>query len=165
MSFYGFEKAYPDGKVFINVPSRNPLIWLVDFIVNFAFSWGIHKQGLYEKPIMDNLSHSDSRLPAKVNVWGFNVGDDYVCYTKEFLIENDNLINAKVGGRDVVISYAPIMDSVGVYYNDSGEAVTKIDFFGDSDQGKLSRMETLKAGIYWHVWVNFFQDTDVNRTV
>jgi hypothetical protein len=163
MSFYGFEKAYPDGKVFINVPSKNPLIWLVDFFVNFAFSWGIHKQGLYEKPIMDNLSHSDSRLPAKVNVWGFNVGDDYVCYTKEFVIENDNLINTKVGGRDVVISYAPIMDSVGVYYNDTGKAVTQIDFFGESDQGKLTRMEALKAGIFWHVWVNYFQDTAVNR--
>jgi hypothetical protein len=56
------------------------------------------------------------------------------------------------------------MDSVGVYYNDTGNAVTQIDFFGESDQGKLTRVETLKAGIFWHVWVNYFQDTGVNRT-
>ena len=41
--------------------------------------------------------------------------------------------------------------------------VTQIDFFGNSDQGPLKRVETLKSGMFWHVWVEFFQHTDINR--
>jgi len=32
-----------------------------------------------------------------------------------------------------------------------------------SDQGQLKRVETLKSGMFWHVWVEFFQHTDINR--
>jgi hypothetical protein len=41
--------------------------------------------------------------------------------------------------------------------------ITQIDFFGNSDQGQLKRVETLKSGMFWHVWVEFFQYTDINR--
>ena len=53
--------------------------------------------------------------------------------------------------------------SVGAWYNDSGMPVTNIDFFGASDQGQLKRVETFKSGMFWHVWVEFFQHTDINR--
>jgi len=69
----------------------------------------------------------------------------------------------KVGGRDIVVSYDNVYESIGVYYNDSGNEVTKIDFFGESDQGKLQRVETVKAGPFWMSWANFFPQTDINR--
>ena len=43
------------------------------------------------------------------------------------------------------------------------EGLAQIDFFGNSDQGQLRRVETLKSGMFWHVWVQFFQHTDINR--
>ena len=65
--------------------------------------------------------------------------------------------------RDIVVAYDPKYESVGAWYNDSGVPVTQIDFFGNSDQGRLKRVETLKSGMFWHVWVEFFQHTDINR--
>lgn len=164
MSFRGFQKAYPDGEVFLNKPSSNPFLRLFDTFTETVFASGIAKQHQEAAPVMDNMSHSDNRLPNKTYVWGVTVGDEAVCWTDDFIAENHGLINAKVGDRDLVVSYDPTYESVGVWYNDSGEPVTKIDFFGNSNRGKLSRVETLRSGMFWHVWVEFFPDTDINRT-
>lgn len=164
MTFRGFEKAYPDGEVFLNLPSKNPFVWLVDFIVNSAFNVGLAKQYRREKPVMDNLDRPlDYRLPLKSFVWGFNVGDDYTCYTEDFARALPAPLNVKVGGRDIVVHYDNFYESVGIWYNDTGKPVTKIDFFGESDQGKLARVESVKAGGFWHVWSNYFPETDFNR--
>ena len=163
MSFQGFQKAYPDGEVFLNRPSSNPLLRLLDMVTDPAFSIGISRQHREEKPVMDNMSHYDDRLPNKTYVWGINIGDDAVCYTKNFIVENGNLVNAMIGERAVVIAWDPIYESVGAWYNDSGSPVTETDFFGVSDQGVLQRVETLKPGLFWHVWVEFFKGTEINR--
>lgn len=163
MSFSGFQRAYPKGKVFLNRPSKNPFLWLVDFVMDSVFIIGLFRHYRMEGLLMENMEHEDKRLPNKALVWGFNVADDYVCYTRDFIVENDSLINTAVGDRDVVVSYDPLYDSVGVYYNDYGSPVTEIDFFGNSEQGKLPRVETVKAGMFWYVWVEFNQDTDINR--
>ncbi|WP_419738514.1 DUF3179 domain-containing (seleno)protein [Ruegeria sp.] len=164
MSFRGFQKAYPDGEVFLNKPSSNPLLRLFDTFTETVFSSGIAKQHQEEAPVMDNMSHSDNRLPNKTYVWGITIGDDAVCWTDDFLAENKGLINATVGGRDVVVSYDPIYESVGVWYNDSGAPITHVDFFGNADCGQLTRVETLRSGMFWHVWVEFFPGTDINRS-
>ena len=163
MSFQGFQKAYPDGEVFLNRPSSNLLLRLLDMVTDPAFSIGINRQHREEKPVMDNMSHYDDRLPNKTYVWGINIGDDAVCYTKNFIVENGNLVNAMIGERAVVIAWDPIYESVGAWYNDSGSPVTETDFFGVSDQGVLQRVETLKPGLFWHVWVEFFKGTEINR--
>ncbi|MBO9433582.1 DUF3179 domain-containing protein [Ruegeria sp. R13_0] len=164
MSFRGFQKAYPDGEVFLNKPSSNPLLRLFDTFTETVFSSGIAKQHQEEAPVMDNMSHSDNRLPNKTYVWGITIGDDAVCWTDDFLAENKGLINTTVGGRDVVVSYDPIYESVGVWYNDSGAPITHVDFFGHADCGQLTRVETLRSGMFWHVWVEFFPGTDINRS-
>jgi hypothetical protein len=164
MSFQGFQKAYPEGEVFLNRPSTNPFLRLLDMVTDLAFSIGINRQHREESPVMDNMSHFDDRLPTKTYVWGINIGDDAVCYTQDFIVENGNLVNAMIGGRPVVIAWDPIHESLGAWYNDSGNPVTVIDLFGVSDQGQLTRVETLKPGLFWHVWVEFFKDTDINRT-
>ena len=163
MSFRGFQKAYPEGEVFLNPPSSNPLLRLLDMVTDPAFSIGINRQHREEQPVMDNMSHFDDRLPNKTYVWGINIGDDAVCYTQDFVVENGNLVNAVIGGRSVAIAWEPIYESIGAWYNDSGVPVRRINFFGASDQGNLRRVETLKPGLFWHVWVEFFKDTDINR--
>ena len=163
MSFRGYQKAYPDGTVFLNKPSSNPVVRLFDMAMDTAFTSGIVRQHNEAKPLMKNMTHSDDRLPNKTYVWGIDIGDDAVCYTDDFIGKNEGLINATIGGRDVVVSYDRKYESVGAWYKDSNVPVTQIDFFGNSDQGQLERVETLKSGMFWHVWVQFFQHTDINR--
>ena len=164
MTFRGFEKAFPDGQVYLNKPSRNPLLWLLDTVLETVFSSGIAKQHNEAAPVMDNMTHYDDRLPNKTYVWGVNIGDDAVCFTQDFVIERGNLVNSSVDGRAIVVAWDPIYESMGVYYNDTGAPITSIDFFGNTGQSKLARAENLKAGLFWHVWVEFFPHTDINRT-
>jgi hypothetical protein len=164
MTFRGFEKAYPDGQVYLNKPSRNPFLRVLDMVLETIFSSGIAKQHNEAAPVMDNMSHFDDRLPNKTYVWGVNSGKDAVCFTQDFVVERGNLVNSSVDGRAIVVAWDPIYESLGVYYNDSGAPVANIDFFGNTEQGKLPRVESLKAGLFWHVWVEFFPQTDINRT-
>jgi hypothetical protein len=34
---------------------------------------------------------------------------------------------------------------------------------GQGDQGQLTRVESMKPGMFWHVWAEFFPSTDINR--
>ncbi|MEM8570638.1 MAG: DUF3179 domain-containing (seleno)protein [Pseudomonadota bacterium] len=163
MTFRAFQKAYPDGEVFLNKPPKNPLLWLLDQITGVAFGVGIARQHQEAAPVMDNMSHHDDRLPNKSYVWGVTIGNEAVCWTDDFVVAQDWLINTSVGGRDLVVQIDPAYESLGVWYNDSGQPVTRCNFWGDSDQGKLTRVETLRPGLFWHVWVEFFPGTDVNR--
>lgn len=99
----------------------------------------------------------------QTRVWGINVGDDAVCYTDDFLIRNGGPVNATIGGHSITGAYNSEFESIGFWFNDSGRPVTEIDFFGMSDHGQLRRVETLKPGMFWHVWVEYFPHTDVNR--
>ncbi len=163
MTFRGFQKAFPDGEVFLNKPSQNPLLRLLDMMTEITFGWGIGRQHQEEAPVMDNMDRSDDRLPNKTYVWGITIGQDATCWTDDFIVDNDWIVNARVGGRDVVVSIDPKYESLGVWYNDSDQPVTKCDFWGKSDQGQLQRVETLRAGVFWHVWSEFFPSTDINR--
>ena len=126
---------------------------------------GIAQQHRDERPVMDNMTREDPRLPNKTYVWGINIGDDAVCYTEDFIVEQGGVVNAVIGERKVVIARDPIYESVGAYYNDGDAPVTSIDFFGNSDQGVLRRVERLKAGLFWHVWAEFYPNTDIDRVV
>ena len=164
MTFRAFQKAYPDGEVFLNKPATNPLLRLLDLITETAFSGGIARQHRQEAPVMDNMTRSDNRLANKTYVWGINIGNDAVCYTEDFLIDRDNLINVTIGSTAIVVARDPGYESIGAWYNTSGTPVQEISFFGASDQGQLARVETLKPGMFWHVWAEFFPHTDINRS-
>lgn len=163
MTFRGFQKAYPEGTVFINKPPANPILYLFDSMLEMLFSSSIERQHNEARPVMDNMTHYDDRLPNKTYVWGVNVGDDAVCWTDDFIVEQGNIVNAEVGGKPVVIAWHPRYESLGAWYNDSSEPVKEIDFFGNTPSGQLKRVEFLKPGIFWHVWVEFFPHTHINR--
>jgi hypothetical protein len=167
MPFRAFAKAYPNGTVFLNkIPkiTQNPFLWLFDNLVEIVFLWGTVPHDRTESLMFDTMDVDDDRLRRKEYVWGFNIGKDSVAYTEDFIRENSNLVNARVGDREIVAAFDPEYESVGIWYNDSGNPVICIDFWGDSDQGKLQRVETVKAATYWCVWVNFFPETDLNRS-
>jgi hypothetical protein len=163
MTFRGFQKAFPTGEVFLNKPSPNPVLRLLDMVTEITFGWGIGRQHQEDAPVMDNMDRSDERLPNKTYVWGITIGKDAACWTDDFVIDNNWIVNANVGGQDVVVSLDPKYESLGIWYNDSGVPVTRCDFWGMSDQGRLRRVETLRAGVFWHVWAEFFPSTDINR--
>ncbi|MEH6581056.1 MAG: DUF3179 domain-containing (seleno)protein [Halioglobus sp.] len=166
MPYKAFKKAFPSGKVFLNkIPqfTKNPFLWLVDNVVEQVFLWGTIPHDRTEKLLFNTLDVDDKRLRRKEYVWGFNVGEDSVAYTEDFIRENNKPINVTVGDRNIVVAYDPQFESVGIYYNDSGLAVSQINFWGESDQGKLERVETVKAALYWCVWANFYPETGLNR--
>ncbi len=166
MPLWAFEKAFPDGKVFLNpiVPVwKNPILSIYDRIVHMAFVGGVKDQAEKDSPTFPTIPHVDDRLPNKEKVYAANVGDDYVAWTKDFIHENGDVLNIRLGGRDIVVAYHREQDSVGMYVNDSGNRVQAIEFGGESDQGLLPRLETMKSAVYWIVWQNFFPQTEVNR--
>ena len=163
MTFRGFKKAYPDGTVFINKPSRNPLLMLFDRVLETVFSSEIARQHREAAPVIQNMTHSDDRLHNKTYVWGVDIGGDAVCWTDDFVMESGNIVNANVGGRDLVVAWHPKFESLGVWYNETGTPVAEIDFFGTTPAGKLARVENLRPGMFWHVWAEFYPHTDINR--
>jgi len=163
MTFRAFQKAFPEGDVFLNKRAKNPVLALLDMLMGITFGWGIARQHQEAAPVMDNMTRTDDRLPNKTYVWGVTIGSEAVCWTDDFVKDSGWLINAHVGGRDLVVQIDPTYESLGVWYNDSGKAVSRCDFWGNSDQGQLQRVETLRPGLFWHVWAEFFPGTDINR--
>ena len=97
-------------------------------------------------------------------MWGINIGDDAVCYSIPFVQSRGNLINTRIGGRDLVVHWDADYESLGVWYNDFGRTVADMNFFGKSDLGEHARVECVKAGLFYAMWFNFFPETDVNRS-
>lgn len=172
MPFAKFAQAYPDGEVFLNdydieelKPSffENPFLAIYDPIMDLVFDHAIDAQANDPEPVFPTIENIDERLANKEKIWGFNVGNDYVAYTEDFVRQSGDLINVEVGGQKVVVYYSDEFESLGIYYNATANDIESMNFFGDTEYGKLPRVETVKAGAYWIVWANFFPQTDVNR--
>ncbi len=168
MPFGSFARLYPDGRVFVNEIddfSENPFTALFDRLTRHVMMYnGVSLQWVGDDPAFPTIDEFDERLPRKTLIYGLNVGDDYVAYTKQFIAEQGNIINTRIGGRDVVIAYDVEYDSVGAFYNDTGGEVERIDVHGRTGDGvQLARVETLKNEAFWFIWANFYKDTDVNR--
>lgn len=164
MTFRGFQKAFPEGTVFLNRPPSNPLLFLLDSAMELAFTATIQKHHTEARPIMQNLERPiDPRLPTKSYVWGVNIGNDACCWTDDFVVANGNVVNAKVGEQALVLAWDPIYESLNVWENDTGADVVDVDFWGNSPNGQLKRSAHVKPGLFWHVWAEFFPHTDINR--
>ncbi len=165
MPFGAFAEAYPEGQVFLNkIPkfTKNPFLWLLDNLVEIIFLWGTVPHHNSENLMFDTMDIEDKRLRRKELVWGFTIGKSSMAYTEKYIRQQGNLVNANIGGQDIVAAYDPDYASVNIWYNHSGKSVKSIDFFGQSDQGKLQRVETVKAGLYWCVWINYFPESQLN---
>lgn len=167
MPFADFCKAYPDGEVFIEKRVsffRNPVLCVHDLVMDMLFYFHISKQRNNDEFLFDTIKNIDpeARLQHKENVWGLNIGDDYVCYSQNFITQH-GLINTIVNGQRVVLHHDTEYNSINIWYNPAEQDITELNFFGDSNNGKLERVETVKPGAFYGVWYNFFPQTDVNR--
>ena len=166
MPFGMFAKAYPAGQVFhrrrVKI-AHNPLLALYDKFWETQFYNAIHRQKQEAQPIFPTLRHHDDRLPTKLPVWGLNIGDESVCYSIPFVREHGGLLNATVAGRKIVVHWDDEYQSLGIWYNETESDITGLDFFGNSDVGKLNRVENVKCGCFYGMWVNFFPNTNINR--
>jgi Protein of unknown function (DUF3179) len=164
MPFCQFAKAYPDGQVFKRqraLMKENPVLALYDKFWEALFYMAIHRQKQEAAPVFPTLKKHDDSLHPKLPVWGFNIGNDYVCYSTDFVRKQGNLINVVVGGQHIVVHWSEEYQCLGIWYSD--QAVSEIDFFGQSNLGQLQRVETVKAGCFYAMWYNFFPQTEVNR--
>ena len=165
MTFRAYQKAYPDGEVFLNriKPfSSNPFLWIFDHLVDGLFYIVVTANDRSTSPVMPTIGTPDPRLQSNTYIWGVNIGDDYVAYTEDF-VRGRELINTSVGGRKIVVNYNKEFESLGIWYNDYDLPIGEIDFWGNSEQGKHKRVETVRPGAYWCVWAHYFPHTDINR--
>lgn len=172
MPFAKFEQAYPNGEVFINdyvsdgymtTFRENPVKRIYENIADFLFAMAIDTQRELERPTFPTIDNIDTRLPGKTLVWGVDISDDFVAYTEEFVRAQDHPINTAIGGRPVVVTYDEQYQSLGIFFNDTGEKIETIDFYGNANGHKLERVNTVKAGAYWVIWANFFPGAELNR--
>ncbi|MDP2326108.1 MAG: DUF3179 domain-containing (seleno)protein, partial [Gammaproteobacteria bacterium] len=169
MPLASFEALYPNGQVFVNEIARfdeNPVTALWDRLTRHVMMYnGVSLQWVGDDPAFPTIKEFDERLPRKTLIYGLNVGDDYVAYSRDFIIGQGNLINVRIGGRDIVIARDDRFDTVGAFFNDSGTPVAGIDVRGQTATGLiLDRVPTLKSEAFWFIWANFHKNTDVNRT-
>uniref|UniRef100_A0A0G4HAA7 DUF3179 domain-containing protein n=1 Tax=Chromera velia CCMP2878 TaxID=1169474 RepID=A0A0G4HAA7_9ALVE len=179
MSLGAFANTYPGGEVFINDYKmfksilKAPVRSLYDSIIDFIFETAIRFQSSNPQPVFPTIENPDTRLPPKEKVWAFNVGDDYVAVTEDFVRRGtDGVRYLTVGGVRVVASWDGDAESLGVWKLPPGwtRVCGPVDVHGriagqrETDEGGLSleRVETVKAGAYWVVWSNFFPQTRVN---
>ena len=169
MPFRSFRDLYPDGKVFVNeIPSlsENPVIAVWDRLVrNVMMVWGVGLQ--WDDPdeaAFPTIPDPDPRLPMKQRVFALNVGDDFVAYTKEFLVEQGGIVNVVIGEQPVVVNYDERYDAVTAFFNEDRRPVSQIDLFGRTADGRdLKRVNTLKSDLFWFIFAEFYPQTDVNR--
>ncbi len=169
MPFGAFRELYPQGKVYINEIADfgdNPVIAMWDRLVRHEMMLGgvgINWQD-NDKPAFPTIEYTDTRLPMKELVYAISINNDHVAYSKDFLIQQGDIVNVEIGGEQVVVSYYPRFDSLMAFFNDSGYPVSDIDVFGRTNLGQqLSRVNTLKSGMFWFIFVEFYPYTDVNR--
>ncbi|MFQ5635800.1 MAG: DUF3179 domain-containing (seleno)protein [Gammaproteobacteria bacterium] len=169
MPLASFEKLYPGGRVYVNEIDDfgdNPVTAAWDRLTRHVMMYnGVSLQWLGDEPAFPTIDEFDERLPRKSLIYGLNVGDDYVAYTKEYIVAQGRLINTRIGGRAVVIGHDETFDTVGAFFNDTGAPIERIDAHGRTPQGRrLNRVATLKNEAFWFIWANFHAQTDVNRT-
>lgn len=169
MPFSSFKQLYPRGKVFINEIasfSENPVLAIWDRLVRHVMMlWGVGLNWVdNEEPAFPTIEFKDRRLPMKELIYAISINDDHVAYAKDFVIAQGNTINVVIGGKEIVIDYDEEFDSLTAFFNTTGEAVTDVDIFGNTESGvQLARVNTLKSSLFWFIFAEFYPNTDVNR--
>ena len=162
LSYANFKRAYPDGEVYYNPLQEFPWYRKLAGVPFQVFAGPVLRlnrdpsTNAMAFPIDDN----DTRLHRKDHVYGMMIGGENVVYTLDFILENNGVVHATVGGQSIVIAYDEEFDSVGAFYTNT--TVSGVDVYGNSDAGKLNRVETFQSEVLWGVWQHFMFDTIIN---
>lgn len=171
MTLGNFARTYPQGDVFINdykmfKDLKKPIKSMYDTLMDYIFEVSVYFQATNPKPVFPTLGKIDPRLPPKEQVWGFNVGDDYIAITEAFVRDAPNGVrNMEVGGEHVVAAWDKDAASLGIWRCSSPKHVRNpVDIRGNTKgEGEpLARVNTVKNGVFWCVWATFFPQSRVN---
>ena len=109
-------------------------------------------QATNSKPVFPTLVNIDPRLPPKEYVFGFNVGDDYVAVTEDFVRDGpDGVGNMTVGGEYVAALYDNDSGSLGIWHRPSAKPIKQVvDVHGCvCGKGKpLEHVSTVENGAF-----------------
>ncbi len=165
---YGvYRKLYPQGRVYFNplwAPFRNPVLRLLDRLGRFIADTAIRNQKdpRSDKPFFPTIPTFDDRLPNKTFVYAFDIADDRVAYTKEFLIEQGNRVEVTIGGEAIVLVHFPDLGFVDAF-KAGGRDTAGIGPDGVTAAGETLERQVMIPEIIWMVWANYFRDTALNR--
>lgn len=156
MPYKSFRELYPQGTVFY--PEQDFLERVGVFLMEITTKNQYDGTG----PIFETIDLDDDRLPIMERVWGVDINDEQVAFTKSFF-KKTPLYNARVGGKDIIVAYFAEYDTVGAFLREIDGAtaeVVEIDVFGNTPQGKLERM-AIQSGLLWMIWSHWFPGTKV----
>ena len=167
MPYGAFRTLYPEGRVYFNpfwAPFRNPALRLFDRFGRFIADTAIrhqHDRG-NDKPFFPTIPKFDDRLANKTLVYAFDIADDRVAYTKEFLIEQGNRVEVTIGGQAIVLVHFPDLGFVDAFKTGGREAAG-IGPDGVTAAGEKLERQVMIPEIFWMVWANYFPNTALNR--
>ena len=164
MRYSNFKEAFPHGKVLLQ-RQRQGSMPEPGALVRVLLVWlSRERLMLNEDPESDEFAFpvtlDDTRLHAKVPVYGINLGGEHVAYTKKFLMEQGGRVNTRVGNRQIALVHHRRFDTVAAYY--AAPSDLNIDIYGRSAASAFKRVESLKSEVPWGIWQHFF-DSDLNR--
>ncbi len=166
MSWRCYRSTHPDGLVYLNpmgLWSRNPLLRLVDEVVERAFDRALDTHHRTDALMFETLSNEDDRLSRKTLVWGITEGDEAAAFTPAY-VQSQGVVNTEVGGLSVALTFDEDAGCLAAFERPAGVQIRQLDCHGRSDVGLLQRIRTLYPGMYWFAWVNFFPGTALNET-
>jgi hypothetical protein len=160
MPWRSFKALYPNGRVFHIKESG--LLGLLDKITYAMFMFSLEAHYTGSDPLFPTLRLDDDRLPIKEQIWGINLGDEQVAYTRSFL-EETPVHNTMIGGQPAVVAWFPEFETLGVFsrrVEGRDIEVSEIDVYGNTPDGKLERLPQYPH-VFWMVWSHWFPDTSI----
>ncbi len=168
------------GQVFINDYREFPTIdkkyrpvWrFYDWVIDTVFDRAIERHNTTNFMLFPTIKDVDKRLEPKQRVFGCNVGDDFAAFTEDFVKNQKNgVVNFALDGVPLVASWDVRFETLGIFKRKDNKSIANtVNVYGETTIGKskdvvkLDRLETVKNGLFWFVWQEFFPHTKVNPT-
>ncbi len=151
-----FKVLYPEAKVFNYEFNR-----VVDSLLLTMFEGPMEKQFNNEYgPIFPTLAMSDKRLLPKEQVWGFDIGNVQVAFTRSFVQKNP-LFKFTLEELPLVLVYDEEHDIVNLFDGAiDGQLIDfeSIDFRGITENEQLAQLP-MHNGVFWMVWSHWYPNT------
>lgn len=159
MTWRGYKKLYPQGKVFFNEWDT-----IMEKMMNIFFDSESNIYG--DEWMFETVDISDTRLPSKEHIVGYrDENGKALAMTKSFIKEN-GIYNTTVGEKDIVFAYYPEYETIAAFdRKKNGEtlAITDVDIHGNTpENGKLEK-EFLYNGVFWAVWLHYYPETKIKK--
>lgn len=158
MPYSSFIKLYSEGKVF-HYYHKNFIDKLVyKMLVAVIYGEGGQYDKTTDELSFPSISHNDERLHAKEQVYGVNLNDIAVAFTKDYIIRNGGVVTETIGGDEITLKYFEDYDFVNIFYG----TVPEVDPYGFSNGVNYPSVNHFNK-ILWKVWANYYRNTQVRK--